>query len=301
MESGTQKIRVGVLRGGMSPEYKVSLETGRNVLKNLSDEHYLPLDIYVDKLGHWHEAGMERGKGNILSRVDVVLNALHGSYGEDGEVAKILENFGSAYTGSKPFPSAIAANKILSKNIYKQHGLKTPYSQSLPVESISRQAIHDVYKEVPMPFMVKPSAAGSSFGIYKASSLAELEEAVLAAATFSPVVLIEEYIDGPLAVCAVVDGFRGKEHYAAIPHSDSRLKSAQMEAIEKMALLAHQVFGLRHYSSSDFIVHPKRGIFIIETDVLPPLHEESPFHHSLLSIGSSMEEFLHHIIQSALR
>src|SRR6185436_14653347 len=111
----SHKIRVGVLRGGPSPEYKVSLETGRSVLENLPEEHYTPVDIFISRDGVWHEAGLPVRPEKILKKVDVVWNALHGAYGEDGEVQKLLDQLGTLYTGSGALSSAMGMNKITSK------------------------------------------------------------------------------------------------------------------------------------------------------------------------------------------
>lgn len=316
------KTRVGVLRGGPSPEYEVSLKTGQTILNNLY-EHYDPIDILISKDGLWHEAGMEKSPERILSRVDVVANGLHGAYGEDGQVQKLLEHFKVPYTGSRALASALAMNKVAAKRIYKNHSLKTPFSIVLPEEKISREAIREVFESMPSPFVVKPSSAGSSVGVFIVSSLPELEEAVGASIQYSPAVLIEEFINGKEATCGVVDDFRSESHYPLLPieirHGsgffdyDAKYKSdkteeicpgnfskAESDKIRKMAIEAHKAIGLRHYSRSDFIVHPRRGVFILETNTLPGLTEKSLLPKSLSAIGSDIKEFLHHILQKAL-
>ena len=107
-------MRIGVLRGGPSSEYEVSLKTGANVLKALSETHR-PLDIFISKDGKWHREGVERTPDHALLGVDVVFNALHGEYGEDGKVQQILQQLGIPYTGSDSIASALAMNKVLSK------------------------------------------------------------------------------------------------------------------------------------------------------------------------------------------
>ena len=127
------KIRVGVLRGGPSSEYEVSLNTGAAVLEQLSqaiyNEKYHAHDIFIDKSGTWHMGGIQIEPHDALLRVDVVFNALHGNYGEDGKVQHLLEFHGMPFTGSGSFASAITINKELSKKEYKKAGLKTPLSR----------------------------------------------------------------------------------------------------------------------------------------------------------------------------
>ena len=96
---------VGIIRGGISGEYDVSLKTGGAVLRHLPS-HYTPVDILIDKKGVWHRGGIAHAPEKALSHVDVVFNALHGYYGEDGKLQKFLDHLQVPYTGSGAIPSA---------------------------------------------------------------------------------------------------------------------------------------------------------------------------------------------------
>lgn len=321
----SDKIRVGVLRGGPSPEYEVSLDTGASVLENLERDIYEPIDVYISREGIWHENGFEKPAEKIVGKTDVIFNALHGEYGEDGTVQKFLDNFAVPYTGSRAIASALGMNKIASKKIYQRGGLKTPFAASINLKNLSREAIREAYKAVPTPFVVKPSSAGSSMGVRIAYSLPELEEAAVAAFEYSPNVLIEEYIRGKEATCGVIDDFRGSKHYALLPieikpnkeggffdyhskYSDGEAEEIcpgnfsekEKSEIEKMAIAAHDMLGLRHYSRSDFRIHLKRGVFILETNTLPGLTKNSLIPKALRAAGSSISDFLCHIIGLAM-
>lgn len=323
--SFAHKIKVGVLRGGPSPEYDVSLKTGANILANLADD-YDPLDIFISRDGAWHERGFEKSPESILKRVDVVVNGLHGKYGEDGEVQRLLEDFKIPYTGSSTLASAISMNKVASKKIYRNHGLKTPVAFIIPFEDLSKKLIRTAYESVPAPFVVKPSAAGSSIGVHLAHSLPELEEAVIAASHHSPAIMVEEFIGGKEATCGVIDSFRNTAHYPLLPieirhnrdffdyhskYSDFKnggaeeicpgnFSPSENEILKQMTIDAHKALHLRHYSRSDFIVHPRRGIYILETNSLPGLTETSLLPKSLQAIGSNIKEFLSHLIHKTL-
>ena len=117
---------VGVLRGGPSREHEVSLKSGAAILSNLSPERYHARDIYIDKQGTWHEQGRPIAPERILRQIDVALIGLHGEYGEDGGVQKLLERFGVPYTGADSFSSYLAMHKIMSKARAKDFGLLTP-------------------------------------------------------------------------------------------------------------------------------------------------------------------------------
>jgi len=320
--SFSHKTRVGVLRGGPSPEYEISLKTGGNILSNLPEE-YEPVDIFISKEGIWHEKGLEKKPEKILQKIDVVINGLHGKYGEDGEVQKLMDHFGVPYTGSGAIASALAMNKIASKRIYNNGLLKTPVFTSIPFEDLTRSKIREVYENMLSPFVVKPSNAGSSVGVYIVDSLPELEEAVIAASTYSPAILIEEYISGKEATCGVIEGFRGHEYYTLLPieirhnksffdyeskYSDTGAEEIcpgnfsvnESKEIEQMAIQAHKILGLRHYSRSDFIINPKRGIYILETNSLPGLTKKSLVPKALNSVGGNIKEFLSHLLSKTL-
>jgi D-alanine-D-alanine ligase len=326
----SDKIRVGVLRGGPGPEYQVSINTGASVLENLPRDIYEPVDVFISKQGIWHENGFEKLPEKIVRKADVIFNALHGEYGEDGTVQKILDMFGVPYTGSGAMASALGMNKVAAKEVYKKNGLKVPFSVSISLNNLSREAIRSAYKSLPAPFVVKPASAGSSVGVRIAYSLPELEEMAIAAFEYSPTVMIEEFISGKEATCGVVDGWRGEKVHALMPieirmksHHDffnydskysdpssgegaeeicpGNFSKEEKDAIEGMAIMAHSMLGLRHYSRSDFRVHPKRGVYILETNTLPGLTSHSLLPKSLHAAGAKLAEFLHHVINLALQ
>ncbi|MDE1941489.1 MAG: D-alanine--D-alanine ligase, partial [Patescibacteria group bacterium] len=136
-----ESIRVGVMRGGPSAEYEVSLATGSNVLKALRNRHwerYEPVDVLIDRAGAWHADGVPIEPMEAMRRTDVIFNALHGAYGEDGKVQTMLEAHAMPFTGSGALASAVAMNKILSKEIAKRHGIKSPYWKAVVSTDIER-------------------------------------------------------------------------------------------------------------------------------------------------------------------
>lgn len=317
------KIRIGVLRGGPSSEYEISLKTGGSVLKSLP-EKYLPVDIFIDKEGVWNIQGISHEPHEAFKKVDAIFNALHGEYGEDGKVQKILDAFSIPYTGSKTLPSAVGMNKALAKNIFKSHGIKTPYhtveSNDKDVGEIARK----LFNSFPIPAVVKPIASGSSVGVSIAYTFQGLTEALSKAFEYSDKVLVEEYIKGREATCGVVDSFRGKDFYSLLPieiikpeKSDffdyeakycggsqeicpGNFSQNEKEAIQELAVAAHKALGLRHYSRSDFIISPRRGIYILEVNTLPGLTSESLLPKSLNAVGCSLPDFLDHLLTLAL-
>lgn len=317
------KKRVGVLRGGPSSEYEVSLKTGKSVIANLTDR-YEVLDILISKDGIWHYQGIPVKPENIFKKVDVIFNALHGAYGEDGTVQKLLDLFKVPYTGSTALASAVGMNKLLSKKIFKSHNLKTPLHTTFSRDGVSPEEISKLFKSFPMPVVVKPVSGGSSVGTSIAKTLSDLEKAIGEAFTYADQILIEEFISGKEATCGVIDNFRGQKIYSLLPVEikkpigseffDYQAKyggqsreicpgnfaEAEKKIIQEMAIKAHQALGLRHYSRSDFIINPRRGVYILETNTLPGLTNESLLPKSLQAIGFSLPQFLDHLINQAL-
>ncbi len=323
------KKKVGVLRGGPSSEYDVSLKTGKSVMDNLMmqaglADRYEVLDIFIDKEGTWHYLGAPIKPEKVFKKVDVIFNALHGAYGEDGTVQKLLDYFNIPYTGSTALASAVGMNKVLSKKIYKNNNLKTPLHTVIFKKDDLSKAVAKLFKSFPMPVVVKPVSGGSSVGTTIAKTLADLETAVAEALKYSPQALIEEFIAGKEATCGVVDNFRNEVVYSLLPIEIRKPKESvffdynakygggseeicpgnftakEKKEIQEMAKQAHQVLGLRHYSRSDFIIHPRRGIYILETNTLPGLTAESLLPKSLAAIGCSLPDFLDHLIKLAL-
>ena len=331
--SFAHKIRVGVLRGGPSPEYEVSLNTGKTILANLPEE-YEPLDIFISKEGAWHAGGLERDPYRILRTIDVAVNATHGAYGEDGTVQKFLENFGIPYTGSDSIASALGMNKIMSKDIFNHYGLKTPRhiviersdDADLPAQAgITKEMVNKINENLPFPIIIKPINSGSSLGVSFVDRAGQIRDALKKSFEYSQKLIIEEYINGKEATCGVIEDFRGQKFYTLLPVEiiqnkkdvfydyDSKYKNLESRykipgsfkedekiQIQEAATLIHKALGLRHYSRSDFIVHPKRGLFALEVNSLPELSHHSSFIKSLEATGGNIKEFLSHLLSKTL-
>ena len=107
---------------------------------------------------------------------------------------------------------------------------------------------------------------------------------------------------GNEATCVVLEGARGEKIYAFVPvnKSEANHRSETNRQIEKMAREAHNILGLRHYSSSDFIITPKDKVYILETDSLPVFHEGSLAHKSVSDTGWHHRDFVDHVIKLAM-
>jgi D-alanine--D-alanine ligase len=317
--------KIGVIRGGPSSEYDVSLKSGQAVLKHLPNK-YEVIDIFIDKDGQWHYNGLPVKPEDIFHKLDVVFNALHGEFGEDGKIQQLMDQFGVKYTGSQALASALGMNKIQSKKIFKNCGLKTPFGMEFRKGDSSIEEFQQrIFRTMPLPVIIKPADKGSSVGVTKAKNFEEIGFGLTSAFAVSDLVMAEEFISGKEATCGVVSNFRGCDVYSLMPVEirqpdptavfsyDEKYSGATLEVcpgnfsaeekkiLQEAAAIAHKSLGLRHYSRSDFIVSPKRGVYILETNTLPDLTEHSLLPKSLAAIGCTLADFFEHLIQLTMK
>jgi len=334
------KIKVGVLRGGPSSEYDISLKTGKAVLETLDSSascpawtacravpvqgKYEPVDILIDKNGVWHLLGMSVSPEKCIRRVDVIFNALHGKYGEDGKVQKLFEIYKIPYTGSGVAASAVAMQKRLAREIFKLSGINTPPTLLVKKNHDYSLSAAEAIRQMGLPLVVKPSSCGSSVGVTIAQSVYDLILGIENAFLYDKDVLIEKYISGREATCAVLEGFRGERHYAfpvveiVPPPKKSffdyeckydgstqevcpgRFDEETRNKIQKAAIAAHTSLDCRHYSRSDFIISPDKKVYILELNTLPGLTSESLVPKAAASVGLEFPQLLDHLISLAL-
>lgn len=293
------------------------------MLAALPEERYAARDIYIDRQGVWHDRGRPTPPERVLRQVDVVLLGLHGEYGEDGEVQKLLERFGVPYAGADAFGSHLAMHKVLAKAHAKDAGLLTPEFHYVERVQDAEEATIVITRTFHQPVVIKPVGWGSSVGVSivggHASVLAAIEQLFNDGATG---VLVEEYIRGKEATAGVVEGMRGERLYALpiieiVPSSDDffshkakysgetrevcpgNFSRVIAEELQRAAKVIHRALGLRHYSRSDFIVTPK-GVYYLETNTLPGLTRESLMPKSLAAVGITFPEFITHLVNLAL-
>lgn len=315
------KTRVGVLRGGPSTEFDVSLKTGQAVLTHLPKDRYDVRDILIDKNGVWHQRGMPVTPDRIFPHVDVLFNALHGGYGEDGQVQDLLETHGVRYTGSDRLGSRLGMRKHLAKNFLRSTGLRFAPHRVVTRDEYSDEIAREIFQSFPLPVVVKPASGGSSICTVLAGSYNDLTHAILSVFTIDDTALIEGYVRGREATVAVIDGYRGEELYVLPPIEIIPGKSSFFDYDEKYAGHArevcparfprditdelihsartvHRTFGLRDYSRSDFIVS-REGVFFLEVNTLPGLTPASLVPKALEAVGSNLPEFLEHVVGRA--
>ncbi|OGN01133.1 MAG: hypothetical protein A3B91_00715 [Candidatus Yanofskybacteria bacterium RIFCSPHIGHO2_02_FULL_41_29] len=320
-----KKIKVGILMGGPSSEHEVSLATGQSVIDSLDRSKYEVIPIRISKDKKWFLKGKLTSESNALKNCDVVFNALHGEFGEDGKVQALMEYYGARYTGSGICGSALAMDKLRSREIFKLAGLKVPNTLKIRRKE-NYQALLKLFvtKVTNFPVVVKPCSHGSSVGVEIVRNEDQLKKAIKAAFKLDGKVLIEEFIEGKEVTCGVLDNYNGQP-VGALPvteivpkkghkffdysakyktgHSDEITPAFLDEYIAKdvqqIAVKAHQLLGCKAYSRTDMIIKDN-GVYVLEVNTLPGLTPNSLVPKAASVAGLTMPQLLDKIIESSL-
>ena len=314
-----------MLRGGTSAEYDVSMQTGIGVIKTLQDSPYVIKDVIITQTGQWLVDGFVRTPEQALCAIDVVFIALHGTYGEDGTVQRILERLHIPYTGSGSYASSIAINKVLTKDHIKQHTADIKMAPHMHVKKDRTKSIaqlaHSIQQLFGPQYVIKPTDGGSSIGTQIVSQ-SGLQGAIEKAFQLNDSIIIEQRIVGKEATVGILENFRDKQYYQLpeieiVPpaHADffsadvkytgeteeicpGRFSRGEKNQLLEHALQVHKILGLRQYSRSDFIVAAD-GVYFLEVNTLPGLTSQSLFPKSLTAVGSNYKELVLHLLLTA--
>ncbi|MCH7976605.1 MAG: D-alanine--D-alanine ligase [Bacteroidetes bacterium] len=233
------KLHVGLIYGGHSPEHEVSIKSARNVFRALDPERYTVTPIYIDRKGRWH---VEDSPAHILGEaeesssaeilfspmndagailttsdettelrhlnLDVAFPMLHGQNGEDGRVQGFLHTLGIPYVGADVLASAACMDKEVTKRLLRDASLPITPFRVLHRADEHPPTFDELVNEFGAPFFVKPANSGSSVGITKVEQEADYADALTYAFDYDRKILIEKGISGREIECAVL----GNEH-----------------------------------------------------------------------------------------
>ncbi len=265
------------------------------------------------------DAVMER------EQVDVAFIAMHGPYGEDGTIQGLLELLGIPYTGSRVLASALAMDKLRSRQIFEWHRIPVPAYFGITRDSWRnrKQIHHEVTRLLGYPCVVKPNALGSSIGVSLVRAPAAFDPAVETAFKFGTVVLVEEYVQGVELTCGILhDPHSGKPTplppIEIVPRSEfynyeakyaaggsehiipARVPPDVVDRVQALAVRAHQALGCEGMSRVDLIA---RGddIVVLEVNTIPGMTPTSLLPDAARAAGIAFSELLDRLIQNALR
>ena len=335
----SDKLKIGVLMGGLSTEHEVSLSTGMSVIENLDQSKYQAIGIKITKDKEWFVGNRKMDERKALASCDIVFNALHGTFGEDGRVQALLEYYDKKYTGSGITASALAMDKLRSREMFRLAGLQVPKTLKIRAGE-NYQALLNVFtsKVAGFPVVVKPCSNGSSVGVSIVKNASQLNKALESAFLVEKKVLIEDFIEGTEVTCGVLEN---GQSISALPvteivpkrghkffdydakyksgHSDeitpARIDEDITKKVKEIAVKAHQLLGCRAYSRTDMIIQkpfdfllPSSGqatqgehiIYVLETNTLPGLTPNSLLPRAALAAGLTMTQLVDKIIESSL-
>jgi len=308
------KKRIAIVRGGQQKNFKKSLQSGEVALKHLGED-YEVVDLIVDQEGRWNRDGKEIAPSKALVGIDLVFNALHGHSEDTMDVQRHLKQWFVPYTSAEPAGSALAYHKFHAKKLFNDLHIPSPHSWRIDLSAGTIDEITEsLFDEVKIPAVIKPCQGHDWEHVYSARTKDEFRAALEQIQEFTQDILIEEYIEGQEVHITVIENFRDEPFYtplcvesrvgddgtlACLP-ATTVLKT-DYHKLREYAIEAHKMLHMKHYSVSDFIIHPTRGIFILETNHLPSLEEGGIVDTGLATVGAGMREFLRHVVEEAAK
>jgi D-alanine-D-alanine ligase len=302
----TSAIRVAVLMGGRSAEREVSLNTGAQVAAALRGRRYDVITIdtgapdFIDRLR--------------TSSAHVAFICLHGRFGEDGTVQGLLELLDTPYVGSGVLASALAMNKVMSKQFFVAEGLPTPAYVTLRAgRVVDYEAI---VAELGSKSVVKPANEGSSVGMTIVHAPIELRPAVEKAFGYDDLVIVERFVEG----VEVTVGVLGNDDPTALPTLEivpehefydyeskyvpgmsrhiipARVSEQARSECQRLAVAAHVVLGCAGMSRSDTIVTPDGEVFLLEVNTIPGMTTTSLVPDAARAAGIEFPELCHRLV-----
>jgi len=363
--TGQSKPRVAVLFGGRSSEHAVSCVTAAGVLGAIDKDKYDVIPIGIAKTGQWVLASGDTNQWSLsasslpevapseqtvalaeiggehqlivaspnavpqeLGAVDVVFPLLHGPFGEDGTIQGLLELSDTRYVGAGVLASAVGMDKHFMKVVFESAGLRVgPYIAVTDRQwRTDPESVRKRVDQLGFPVFVKPARAGSSMGISKVDSLADLDTAIEAAREHDPKLVIEAGITGREIECAVLEGRGsdsprtsmpgeisvaggGHEFYdfnakyvddAAALSCPADLPGEAITRVRELAAVAFDAVGAEGLSRVDFFYTPEGELIINEINTMPGFTPKSMYPQMWKASGVGYAELIDELIHLAL-
>lgn len=296
--------RVAVLFGGRSAEREVSLKSGAAVLEALQAAG-------VDAFGI--DAGADLLQRLSSERIDRAFIVLHGRGGEDGSMQGLLECAGIPYTGSGILASALAMDKLRTKQVWQSLGLPTPRHAVLASEA----DCHAAAKQLGFPLIVKPAHEGSSIGMAKVDGIAELIAAWRAASAYDSQVLVEQWIQGPEFTVAILRGEVLPPIGLGTPHSfydyDAKylasdtqyripcgLDAAREQELKTLSARASEAVGIQGWARVDVMQDAAGAFWLLEVNTVPGMTDHSLVPMAARAAGLDFQQLVLAILDDSL-
>jgi D-alanine-D-alanine ligase len=353
----TERLRVAVLMGGPSSEHDVSLRGGANVVDALDRRRYEVRPVLVGRDGRWkvaakaYEAPPRNGKpshgfdpvhgdlswrefdtamGGIAElkswRADVVLPVLHGKFGEDGTVQACLAAAGIRFAGSGVRGSALAIDKVRTKEVLSFHGVATPAWRVIATEDLSRgrgALAQEVVREFGTPVVVKDPLGGSTLEVRICKDAHDVALAFEDLSRSADRLMVEAFVRGRELTGGVIDD-RERGRPVALPLVEIRPRKAEYfdyrekydadgaeescpadlppgveEEGRAIALRVHSLLGLRGLSRTDLMLDAANALWVLETNTFPGMTERSLIPRAAAAAGIDFGGVLDRLIRTA--
>ena len=302
---------VAVVMGGPSAEREVSLNTGAAIASALREAGYTNV-VELDLDPHNFAAQLAECKA------EVVFNAVHGLYGEDGRLQTLLEICNIPYTGSGMVASVVCMDKVLTKRMLRDAGVPTP--KCLILNSGDADIKEQIMQTFTLPVVIKPASQGSSIGVEIVKEEAQLDEALASAFKYSRDILAEEFIAGKELTVAMMqkDGevvalpvIHIAPHSGTYDYHSKYTKGATeyicpadldeetTKKVQEIAKHAYRVLGCSGVARADVMLDEAGSGYVLEINTVPGMTATSLVPKAAAAVGMSFPELCDIILQSA--
>jgi D-alanine-D-alanine ligase len=323
------KKNIAIIMGGYSSEYKISLTSGNVVFESLDSSKYNGYRIHIFK-EKWVYVDTENKEFPIdkndfsvtingnKTTFDCVFNAIHGSPGEDGLMQGYFELINMPQTSCNMYQAGVTFNKRDCLSVLKPYGIKTAISYFVNKGDVINE--NDIIEKVGLPCFVKANKAGSSFGVSKAHTKADLKPAIEVAFKEDDEIIIESFLDG-IEVSVGVMTYKGETKVLPITEivsendffdyeakylgksqeiTPARLTSDQEDKVTALAKKVYEVLKMTGFSRSEYIFKDGEP-HLLEMNTIPGLTRESILPQQAKVAGISLSELFDSAIEEALK
>lgn len=269
---------IAVLMGGPGNEREVSIVSGRSVSKALSERGAVVVEVEV-----------EDENFDLSDDVDLAFNVIHGTFGEDGSLQKILNSRRIPYNGAGATSSELAFDKGLSKKCFVENGVPTPVFEFIATGG-------EALPTIALPYVIKPPKEGSSVGVHIIKNDVDVADGIKGVGKYDAVALVEEFISGKELTVGILDGEalpivhiqplsgfydmnnkypwlgdgKGSDYFCP---ADLDVKTTQR--VQEAALEAHKALGVEIYSRVDVLLSDDGTPYVLEANTIPGMTETS--------------------------
>jgi len=308
MSIAIKDLKIAVLAGGIGSERQVSIDSGKNIAKAISQAglKVITSDITPDDLSILDD-----------NSIDVFFSALHGEFGEDGQLQQILEDRNLLYVGSGPEASRLAFDKIAAKKVFRNNSISVPWELSL-AEGSDEGSVMSALEKNGQKFVIKPIKQGSSVGVEIVNGCGSALHAGKKCLSEFGDCMIEEFIEGADVTVGILNGrelpvieIRSKREFydyqakyldEATGYLFDTIDDKEVIAkINRSAIRCFELLGCRHLARIDMVLADNNTPYVLEVNTLPGFTEHSLLPMAANKAGLSSSQLCIEIIEAALQ